>query len=131
MVHVLGSSLWDVENNAVRTAATLRAAGHKVTEIYFKDWISNNLDPANDVQLDNLGKIIRREELNVICLSIRASAYARQAEIITERLHEEFDIPVLFGAGCILPWLPMIASKRQIWCSKVKGSWLSLIFATV
>ena len=91
-------SLWDVENNAVRIlAATLRAAGHKVTEIYFKDWISNNLDPANDVQLDNLAKIIRREELNVICLSIRASAYARQAEIITERLHEEFDIPVLWG----------------------------------
>ena len=35
-------SMWDVENNAVRIlAATLRAAGHKVVEIYFKDWISN------------------------------------------------------------------------------------------
>ena len=34
-------SLWDVENNAVRIlAATLRASGFKVVEIYFKDWIS-------------------------------------------------------------------------------------------
>ena len=53
-------SLWDVENNAVRIlAATLRAAGFEVVEIYFKDWISNALDPASDVQLDNLAKIFR------------------------------------------------------------------------
>ena len=91
-------SLWDVENNAVRIlAATLRAAGHKVTEIYFKDWISNSLDSATDVQLDNLVKIIRREELNLVCLSIRASAYANQAAIITEYLHNWIDIPVLWG----------------------------------
>ena len=45
-------STWDVENNAVRVlAATLRAAGHHVVEIYFKDWISNALDPATDEQL--------------------------------------------------------------------------------
>ena len=47
-------SLWDVENNAVRIlSATLRAAGFEVVEIYFKDWISNALDPASDMQLDN------------------------------------------------------------------------------
>ena len=62
-------SLWDVENNAVRIlAATLRNAGFKVVEIYFKDWISNSLDPASDVQLENLARIIRREELNLACL---------------------------------------------------------------
>ena len=91
-------SLWDVENNAVRIlAATLRAAGFKVVEIYFKDWISNSLDPANASQLENLARIIRREELNLACLSIRASAYAHQARIITEYLHNELDIPVLWG----------------------------------
>ena len=42
-------SMWDVENNAVRIlAATLRKNGHKVVEVYFKDWISNDLDPASD-----------------------------------------------------------------------------------
>ena len=91
-------SMWDVENNAVRIlAATLRAAGHKVTEIYFKDWISNDLDPASDEQLANLAKIIRREELNLVCLSIRASSYANQAAIITQYLHNEMEIPVLWG----------------------------------
>ena len=91
-------SLWDVENNAVRIlAATLRNAGFKVVEIYFKDWISNSLDPASDAQLENLARIIRREELNLACLSIRASAYVHQANIITEYLHNELEIPVLWG----------------------------------
>jgi len=91
-------SMWDLENNAVRIlAATLRAAGHKVVEIYFKDWISNALDPASDIQLENLVKIIRREELNLVALSIRASAYAQQARIITAHLHNELEIPVMWG----------------------------------
>ncbi|MEC7988219.1 MAG: radical SAM protein [Myxococcota bacterium] len=91
-------SLWDVENNAVRIlAATLRAAGFKVVEIYFKDWISNSLEAASDAQLENLARIIRREELNLAALSIRASAYAHQAQIITEFLHNELDLPVLWG----------------------------------
>lgn len=91
-------SLWDVENNAVRIlAATLRAKGFFVVEIYFKDWISNHLDPANSQQLDNLAKIIRREEINVLALSIRASSYANQAKIITEYIHNELDLAVLWG----------------------------------
>ena len=68
-------STWDVENNAVRIlAATLRAAGHHVVEIYFKDWISNHLDPATDLQLANLVKVVRDEELDLVAISIRASA---------------------------------------------------------
>jgi anaerobic magnesium-protoporphyrin IX monomethyl ester cyclase len=91
-------STWDVENNAVRIlAATLRHGGHHVAEIYFKDWISNHLDPATDEQLDNLIRIIRREELNVVCISIRASAYAQSARILTQKIQEECDIPVLWG----------------------------------
>ena len=53
-------STWDVENNAVRIlAASLREAGHHCAEIYFKDWLSNFLEPATDTQLDNLIKVIR------------------------------------------------------------------------
>jgi len=91
-------STWDVENNAVRIlAATLRAEGHHVAEIYFKDWISNHLDPATDVQLENLSKVIRREELDLVCISIRASSYAGQARVLTEHIHEDLDLPVLWG----------------------------------
>ena len=91
-------STWDVENNAVRIlAASLREAGHHCAEIYFKDWLSNSLEPATDIQLDNLIKIIRREQLNVVCISIRASAYAGQAAVLTERIQRDLDIPVLWG----------------------------------
>jgi radical SAM superfamily enzyme YgiQ (UPF0313 family) len=91
-------STWDVENNAVRVlAAHLRTAGHHTVELYFKDWVSNNLDPANAEDLEALARVIRREELNLICISIRASAYAHQAKIITEYLQEELGLPVLWG----------------------------------
>ena len=55
-------SMYDVENNAVRIlAAALRQAGHHVAEIYFKDWISNHLDPATDEELQSLIKVIADE----------------------------------------------------------------------
>ena len=91
-------STWDVENNAVRIlAACLREAGHHCAEIYFKDWLSNHLDPATDTQLDNLVKVIRREQLNLICISIRASAYAQQAAVLTEHIQRELGVTVLWG----------------------------------
>ena len=91
-------STWDVENNATRVlAAVVRQAGHHCTEIYFKDWISNHLDPASAEDLEALGEVIRRQELNILCISIRASAYAQQSIIITEYVQREFEIPVLWG----------------------------------
>jgi len=91
-------STWDVENNAVRIlAATLRATGHHVVEIYFKDWVSNALDPATDQQLDNLGEICRKEELDLVAISIRASAYANSARTLTEYIHDHLELPVLWG----------------------------------
>ena len=91
-------STWDVENNAVRIlAATLRAAGHHVVEIYFKDWISNHLEPASGDDLDALARVCRREELNLVCISVRASAYAHQAAILTDYIHEALELPVLWG----------------------------------
>lgn len=91
-------SMYDVENNAVRVlAATLREAGYPVAEIYFKDWVSNHLDPATDEELASLVKVVRDEQLDLVCVSIRASAYYEAARVLTEHLHETLDIPVLWG----------------------------------
>lgn len=91
-------SMYDVENNAVRVlAATLREAGYPCTEIYFKDWISNHLDPATDDELASLVKVVRDQQLDLVCISIRASAYYHQAKVLTDHLHEVLDVPVLWG----------------------------------
>jgi radical SAM superfamily enzyme YgiQ (UPF0313 family) len=91
-------SMYDVENNAVRVlAATLRQGGHHCAEIYFKDWISNHLFPATDLELDNLVKVIQDERLDLICVSIRASAYYQSAKLLTEVLHERLGVVVLWG----------------------------------
>ncbi len=113
-------STWDVENNAVRAiAATLRGGGHHCAEIYFKDWISNHLDPATEAELDALVRVVRREELNVVAISIRASAYAQQAKLITEHLHRELDIPVLW-AGMHATMVPAecIESADMVLCGE-------------
>ena len=91
-------SMYDVENNAVRIlAATLREGGFHVAELYFKDWISNHLDPATDVELASLAKVVRDEQLDLVCVSIRASAYYTAAKILTEHLQAALDVPVLWG----------------------------------
>ncbi|MEE2751118.1 MAG: cobalamin-dependent protein [Myxococcota bacterium] len=91
-------SMYDVENNAVRIlAAMLRAEGHHVTEIYFKDWVSNHLGPATDEELANLVGVVQKEQLDCMCVSIRASAYYNQARLITQHVHEALDTCVLWG----------------------------------
>ncbi len=91
-------SMYDVENNAVRIlAATLRRGGHHVAEIYFKDWVSNHIEPASDDELANLVKVVKDEQLDIVCVSIRASAYWNAARILTEHLHEQLDVAVLWG----------------------------------
>ena len=62
-----------------------REAGHHCAEIYFKDWLSNHLDPATDIQLDNLVKVIRREQLNLVCISIRVGL--RRTSTGVDRVH--------------------------------------------
>ncbi len=91
-------SMYDVENNAVRIlAGTLRRGGHHAVEIYFKDWISNHIAPATDEELANLVRVVKDEQLDIVCISIRASAYENAARILTEHLHEQLDIAVLWG----------------------------------
>ena len=91
-------SMYDVENNAVRIlAATLRQGGHAVTELYFKDWISNHIDPASQAELDNLLKLMDKEGIDLLCISIRASAYYQQAKVITRYVHENSSAAVLWG----------------------------------
>jgi len=91
-------SMYDVENNAVRIlAGTLRQSGHPVTEIYFKDWISNHIDPAQDIEIENLLKLIQQQQLDLVCFSIRASAYYQQARVLTRHIHENSSVAVLWG----------------------------------
>ena len=66
-----------------------------MVEIYFKDWISNALDPATDEQL-GFSRVIRREELNLVCLSIR-TAYANQARSLQHI--SDLELPVLAGGS--------------------------------
>lgn len=81
-------SLYDVENNAIRVlAACVRRAGYRVYEIYFKDWVNNSFDPPHPAELRNLIRLIREWDLDVVGISIRASAYNNVAAELTRYIH--------------------------------------------
>ena len=98
--HLAMVSLYDVENNAVRVlSANLRAHGHHVTEIYFKDWRNNNFDPPTEDELAALCRILGDDDIDVVGISIRASAYFKVAKTLTRTVHEELDLPVFWGGN--------------------------------
>lgn len=93
-------SLYDVENNAVRLlAAVLRRAGFHAVEVYFQDWISNHLEPPTETELRNLVRVLRREQVQLVALSVRASPYFNVARILTEHIHRHLDLPVAWGGN--------------------------------
>ena len=93
-------SLYDVENNAVRLlAALLRQAGYHAVEIYFKDWISNHLAPPTPDELRSLVRVLRRERVQLVALSVRASPYFNIARTLTEHIWSELDLPVIWGGN--------------------------------
>ncbi len=91
-------SLYALENNGVRhVASSLRRAGFRVTEVYFKDWVNNRFPWPTEVEVQNLVDLLRRRRVDVVGLSVRASAFHRMATYLTERLRHELEVPIVWG----------------------------------
>lgn len=91
-------SLYDRENNAVRLLASIaRKQGHKVIEIYFKDWQNNNFIPPNEVEKQNLIKLLLDNDIKLVGISLRSSPYIRIAIEITNHIKKYINVPVLWG----------------------------------
>jgi len=91
-------SLYDIENNAIRSiASVLRKNGFRVFEIYLKNWVNNRISLPNNNELDNLISILRDNHVNLAGISLRASAYSGIAAIITGKIKEALGIPVVWG----------------------------------
>lgn len=80
-------SLYDLENNAVRQlAAGLRLRGHRVLEVYFKDWKNNHLEEPTEFELQRLVDLLRQQGATLAGVSLRASAYEVVASRVCARL---------------------------------------------
>jgi len=91
-------SLYDIENNAVRSiAAVLRKNNFKVFEIYFKNWVNNRLLWPKNEELDRLINVLRNTNTGLVGISLRASAYLKVATLITEKIKRTLGIPVVWG----------------------------------
>ena len=91
-------SLYALENNGVRhVSSVLRESGFSVTEVYFKDWVNNRFPWPTEEEIQNLIKLLREREIQVVGFSVRASAFHRMAKFLTERIRAELGIPIVWG----------------------------------
>lgn len=91
-------SLYALENNGTRhVSSSLREAGFRVTEIYFKDWVNNRFPWPEEQEIQNLIALLRERRIDVIGFSVRASAFHRIAKYLTERVRTALGVPVLWG----------------------------------
>lgn len=97
-VHIGLISLYVFENSGVRRiAASLRKHGFKVTEIYFKDWVNNRISAPSEKELSNLIKILKEREVDLVGISVRASAFIDIAKFVTSRIRDELRLPIIWG----------------------------------
>jgi radical SAM superfamily enzyme YgiQ (UPF0313 family) len=91
-------SLYALENNGVRhVASSLREAGFSTLEIYFKDWVNNRFPWPHEREVRTLLDLLAAREVDVVGLSVRASAFHRMAKYLTERIRHELGIPIVWG----------------------------------
>lgn len=91
-------SLYALENNGVRhISATLRNRGFCVTEIYFKDWVNNNFPWPQEPEVQALIDLLRERRIDVVGISVRASAFHRMAQYLTQRIRHALGLPILWG----------------------------------
>ncbi len=97
-VHIALVSLYVIENSGIRTlAAVLRRNGHRVTEVYFKDWINNRIAWPTERELRNLTRLLLDRGVALVGLSVRASAFIDIAVHITKRIRADVAVPVIWG----------------------------------
>jgi radical SAM superfamily enzyme YgiQ (UPF0313 family) len=96
-------SMYDVENNATRIlAAGARRAGHRVIEIFFKDWINNNFIPPSRFELDALVSLLVEHQVQIAAICVRASAYHKVASQLTSLIQSRVGIPVIWGGTHVI-----------------------------
>ncbi len=91
-------SLYVVENSGVRLlAAVLRRDGVDVHEVYFKDWVNNNIQPPTTDEVEVLIRELEQAAPDLVGVSVRASAFHRIATHITEQVRTRLGAPVVWG----------------------------------
>jgi len=91
-------SLYVFENNGIRfLSASLREAGYKTYEIYFKDYVHHHFVPPTDDEIDKLIELLKKLDLDLVGISLRAGAYLPVAIEVTKRIKQELDVLVMWG----------------------------------
>ncbi len=91
-------SLYVIENTGIRLLASiLRNAGVKVHEVYFKDWVTNRVEPPSEDDIGLLISELKQINPDLVGISVRASAFHRIAADLSIRIRSALGTPILWG----------------------------------
>jgi radical SAM superfamily enzyme YgiQ (UPF0313 family) len=91
-------ALYSFESFAIRSiATTLRRAGHDVLEVYYDDFKSNQFKYPGPDDLTPFLNLLREKRVDIVGLSLRSS-YRKIAGILTEAIHRDLGLPVIWGS---------------------------------
>ena len=75
----------------------MRNKGHKVHEIYFKDWINNYLEWPSETEINNFIELLRHTQTQIVLISLRCSAYHKVTAYLTGIIRDRLGLPVIWG----------------------------------
>ena len=91
-------SIYGYESSAIRyIAAAVRKAGHTCYEVYFEDMKRNFFRYPTSEELDVLIGLLRDKGVDIVGISVRSS-YRKMAALVTDKIHADLGIPVLWGS---------------------------------
>lgn len=100
MLRVALISLYILESNGIRyLASSLRHEGVETDEIYLDYFIHHHYQPPDERQIELLIDLLRRREVGLVGISLRAGAYLPICKELTRRIREELSILVVWGGA--------------------------------
>ena len=91
-------SLYCYESLATRyLGSAVRSAGYDCLEIYYEDMKRNYFKYPEPDELKSLIDLLRDKGVDIVGISVRSS-YRKLAAMITDRIHQELSLPVIWGS---------------------------------
>ena len=88
---------YGAENRGIRQlAAVLRKEGFRAPIILFKEWINNNIKPPTSKEILLLIQILKETKSDSVGIGF-ISSYLKFVRELTKKIHEELDLPVIWG----------------------------------
>jgi anaerobic magnesium-protoporphyrin IX monomethyl ester cyclase len=124
-------SLFSFESIGVRAVYSfLKECGYDVDLVFLKEHALNRFDMPSEHERELLIGLLRGRDIRAVAMSVR-SPYLSFAADMTKQIHEELDVPVIWGgtAATVTPDLCILAGADYAICGEAEEAMADLVTA--